>query len=139
MANGLDGLFSSTLKGLHEMIDVNTVIGSPIETSGGITIIPVTKVSFGFGMGGFNREEEVKIKACWEEAEAGFGCTCRFSYHRKRSVRMLNVDSSTPIEKIIDTLPELVKSAASFSPKQRLILKIASYINTYLQERIVLT
>jgi sporulation protein YtfJ len=120
MANGLDGLFSSTLKGLHEMIDVNTVIGSPIETSGGITIIPVTKVSFGFGMGGFNREEEIENQSLLGGSGGGVSVVpVGFLIIENGSVRMLNVDSSTPIEKIIDTLPELVKSAASFFTKNK--------------------
>ena len=120
MANGLDGLFSSTLKGLHEMIDVNTVIGSPIETSGGITIIPVTKVSFRFGMGGFNREEEIENQSLLGGSGGVVSVVpVGFLIIENGSVRMLNVDSSTPIEKIIDTLPELVKSAASFFTKNK--------------------
>ena len=37
---------------IREMIDVNTIIGDPITTPDGTVIIPVSKVSFGFGSGG---------------------------------------------------------------------------------------
>ena len=45
-------LVSSAMKNIKDMVDVNTIIGTPIETADGTTIIPVSKVSFGFGAGG---------------------------------------------------------------------------------------
>ena len=52
MAHPIGGLMQTTLENMKEMVDVNTVIGEPIETSGGATVIPVSKVSFGFVAGG---------------------------------------------------------------------------------------
>ena len=37
---------------IREMVDVNTIVGTPIKTDDGITLIPVSKVSFGFASGG---------------------------------------------------------------------------------------
>ena len=37
---------------VKEMVDINTVIGEPIVTTDGVTLIPVSKVSFGFASGG---------------------------------------------------------------------------------------
>ena len=45
-------LMRTTLENIKEMVDVNTVIGEAIVTSGGATVIPVSKVSFGFVSGG---------------------------------------------------------------------------------------
>ena len=42
-ANELENMFSSILKGLRDMTDVNTVVGNPIETSVGTVIIPVSR------------------------------------------------------------------------------------------------
>lgn len=45
-------LLSDTLSKVKDMIDVNTVIGEPIYTESGLTIIPVSKVTYGFASGG---------------------------------------------------------------------------------------
>ena len=51
--NPLGNLMSITMQKIREMVDVNTIVGTPISTpDGGTTIIPVSKVSFGFGSGG---------------------------------------------------------------------------------------
>ena len=48
----LENLMDTTLKNIKNMVDVNTIIGEPIETASGITIIPISKVCFGFAAGG---------------------------------------------------------------------------------------
>lgn len=45
-------LMSTTMQKIREMVDVNTIIGTPIRTDDGITLIPVSKLSFGFASGG---------------------------------------------------------------------------------------
>ncbi len=48
----INGLMDTTLDKLKQMVDVNTVIGTPITTADGATIIPVSKVVYGFASGG---------------------------------------------------------------------------------------
>lgn len=48
----IQGLMGTTMEKIKEMVDVNTIIGEPIVTQDGTTIIPVSKVSFGFASGG---------------------------------------------------------------------------------------
>ncbi|MBR4546013.1 MAG: sporulation protein YtfJ [Oscillibacter sp.] len=50
--NSLEDLMRSTLDRVREMADVNTIVGKPITTPDGVTLIPVSRVSFGFGSGG---------------------------------------------------------------------------------------
>lgn len=45
-------MMTNSMSKIRDMIDVNTVVGDPITTPGGVTIIPVTKVSIGYGGGG---------------------------------------------------------------------------------------
>ena len=52
MSNKLPNMLESTIQKIREMVDVNSVIGQPITTPDGVTIIPVSKVSVGFGGGG---------------------------------------------------------------------------------------
>ena len=52
MNHPLSDMMTSSMGKIRDMIDVNTVIGDPITTPDGVTIIPVTKVSIGYGAGG---------------------------------------------------------------------------------------
>ena len=54
----IEGLMQSAMGSIADMVDVNTIIGEPIETSNNIIIIPISKVGFGFAAGGseFNGE-----------------------------------------------------------------------------------
>ncbi|MEG2174842.1 MAG: spore germination protein GerW family protein, partial [Oscillospiraceae bacterium] len=44
-------ILEASLENLKKLVDVNTIIGEAITTDG-VTIIPVSKVSFGFATGG---------------------------------------------------------------------------------------
>ena len=48
----LNDLIRSTMDKVHEMADTNTIVGQPISTADGVTLIPISKVSVGFGGGG---------------------------------------------------------------------------------------
>ena len=52
MSEKLPNMLESTIAKLREMVDVNSVVGSPITTPDGVTIIPISKISVGFGGGG---------------------------------------------------------------------------------------
>ena len=48
----IEGLMTTAMDSIRNMIDVNTIIGEPIETINNVIIIPVSKVGFGFAAGG---------------------------------------------------------------------------------------
>ena len=48
----LNDLMQSTMDKIHQMVDTNTIVGEPIQTPDGVTLIPISRVSFGFGSGG---------------------------------------------------------------------------------------
>ena len=48
----IEGLMNTAMNSIKDMVDVNTIIGEPIETSNNIIIIPISKVGFGFAAGG---------------------------------------------------------------------------------------
>ena len=48
----VENLMKSTMENLKDMVDVNTVVGTAIETKDGSYIIPISKVCFGFASGG---------------------------------------------------------------------------------------
>ena len=43
---------NSTMEKVREMVDANNIVGAPITTPDGVTLIPISRVSFGFGSGG---------------------------------------------------------------------------------------
>ena len=118
--NGLESLLSTSMQGLRDMVDVNTIIGEPIETKDGTTIIPISKVSFGFGMGGF--EQDTMQKHNVVSGGSGGGVSIQpvgFLVINDGSVKMLNIDSSTTMDKVLDTLPDLIKSVSSLFGKNK--------------------
>jgi len=52
MANKVEGLMGVSVEKIREMVDANTVIGTPVTLEDGVTLIPVSKVSYGFASGG---------------------------------------------------------------------------------------
>lgn len=48
----LSELMNSTMEQVKQMVDTNTIVGQPISTPDGVTLIPISKVTFGFGGGG---------------------------------------------------------------------------------------
>ncbi|GFN35418.1 putative spore protein YtfJ [Tepidimicrobium xylanilyticum] len=54
----IEGLMKTTMNSLKEMVDVNTIVGEPVQSPDGLVIIPVSKISFGFASGGseFNKK-----------------------------------------------------------------------------------
>ena len=50
--NPLNEVLQESMAKVREMVDTNTIVGQPITTPDGVTLIPISKVSFGFGGGG---------------------------------------------------------------------------------------
>lgn len=48
----IEGLMNTAMNSIKEMVDVNTIIGEPIQTNNNVVIIPISKVNFGFAAGG---------------------------------------------------------------------------------------
>jgi len=118
--NGLESLLSASMQGLRDMVDANTIIGKPIETSDGTTIVPISKVSFGFGMGGFQKDIIEKDNVV--SGGSGGGVSIQpvgFLVINSGNVKILNIDSSTTMDKVLDTLPDLIKSVSSLFGKNK--------------------
>ena len=111
--NGKIGnLLDTTLEKIREMVDVNTVVGAPISTPDGITIIPISKISYAFAAGG----SDFRVK---EQTNMGFGGgngagvkiePIGFLIVQNGSVRMINVmpPASTTIDRVVEKAPEVI-------------------------------
>ena len=72
----IEGLMTTAMNSIQDMIDVNTIIGEPIETSNNIVIIPISKVSFGFAAGGSKLREKqlMSIQRRKKKNKFNIGC-----------------------------------------------------------------
>ena len=127
MNHPLSEMMSSSMSKIREMVDVNTVIGDPIVTGDGVTIIPVTKVSIGYGGGGSDFATKNypanRDNAFGGGAGAGVSITpVAFLIVRGENVRMLPVaePASTSMDRLIEQLPDLLDKAESLMKQKRL-------------------
>ncbi len=119
--NKLQELVQATLAQIRNMIDADTVIGTPIETASGTTVIPISKVSVGYATGGVDFNDKTggaKDKPQNFGAGGGTGITVQpiglLCISKDGDVEMVNIGvkaPSDPIEQLsdlIDRAPELI-------------------------------
>ncbi len=119
-------LMETTMSKIREMVDVNTIVGAPITTVDGITLIPVSKVSFGFAAGG----SDIPSKENRENQSGPFGGgsgagvkiePVSFLVIRDGNVRMIgaNVQSQNSVEKVLDAMPDIIDKVKEVLPKKK--------------------
>ena len=120
MSQNLPNMLENTISKIREMVDVNSVIGDPITTPDGVTIIPVSKVSVGFGGGG---SDSVSKHPNQQENPFGGGAGAgvkvvpiAFLIVKDGSVRMLPVaaPASTTADRIVDLVPDVLDKVSAF-------------------------
>ena len=113
----IESIMTTTMENIRDMIDVNTVIGEPINTTDGSTVIPISRVSFGFVAGGgeYNTSRtpargEVKPEEDLPFAGGtGAGVTVQplgFLVTNQDQVRLLPAQCYQPIDRIIELIPQ---------------------------------
>lgn len=115
MNHPLSELMNSSMGKIRELVDVNSVIGEPIVTADGVSIIPVSKVSVGYGGGGTDFATK-NMPADKQNAFGGGAATgititpIAFLVVRGESVRMLPVaePASSSMDRLIEQLPDLL-------------------------------
>lgn len=110
----IEGMMNATMERLRDMIDVNTVVGEPIATADGATVVPISRVSFGFVAGG----GETEPKSASPEAPdapftggAGAGVTVQplgFLVTGPDAVRLLPAQCYQPVDRLIELIPQAI-------------------------------
>ena len=108
---------------MREMIDANTIVGDPITTADGITLIPVSKVSFGFAGGGsdFAKKQDSK-NGFGGGTGAGVNITpVAFIIAKGDDVEMMYITppAMSTVERVIDTVPEVIDKITDFMSKEK--------------------
>lgn len=120
----IESLMITAMSSIQDMVDVNTIIGEPIETQVGITIIPISKVGFGFAAGGSefsgetlkeynkkDKDEEIEYKLPFGGG-AGAGVSINpvaFLVVQEGNVKLMPVDHDSCFDKLLDYVPDLIQ------------------------------
>lgn len=131
--NKLQDIIKTSLESIRSMVDANTVIGDPINTESGTTIIPISKVSMGFASGGLDysgKDAKTPTGGSKPQNFGGGGGTGLsvvpvgfLIVSKNGDVNMINVGDklpSDPVEQIIDVIqrsPEIIDKIKAFFKK----------------------
>ena len=122
--NSLGELMKITMENIKAMADANTIVGSPIHAEG-VTLIPVSRMSFGMGGGG--TDSATKAGAPKETFGAGSAASAKLEpvaflvVREDGSVKLLPVapPPATTVDRVIETVPEVVDKVTGFIEKQQ--------------------
>ena len=107
----INSLMDTTMKKIKEMTDVNTIIGDPITTPDGTTIIPVSKVTYGFASGGSDLPTKKDSKDCFGGG-SGAGVTITpvaFLSIANGFVKLNPVEKHDgPVDRVVSIIPEVM-------------------------------
>lgn len=121
------------MNSIQDMVDVNTIIGEPIETSNNVVVIPISKVTFGFAAGGSEFKGETIDEYTKREKEeaiqyrlpfgGGSGAAVNISPEafliiQEGQVKLLPVNHISAVDKLIDYVPDLLEKINKILNKQ---------------------
>lgn len=128
----IEGLMEAAMDSIRDMIDVNTIIGEAIEIQEDVSIIPISKVCFGFAAGGsefkgesiegYNKREDEENISYRNPFGGGSGAgvsikPVAFLVVQGQTVKLLPVEHSCTIDRILDYMPELCEKTEKMIEK----------------------
>lgn len=126
----IQGVMETAMQNIKEMVDVNTIIGDAITTPDGTTIIPVSKVNFGFASGGSDFSTKAhhapnKPENLCFGGGSGAGVTINpiafLIVSPTRGVSLLPINQGEPsaIDKVVDAMPDLIEKIKDMFSKKK--------------------
>ncbi len=118
----ISNLMKETMSKIKEMVDVNTIIGKPIVTADGTTVVPVSKVAFGFGSGG----SDFVSKKASSETPLSFGggggagvtvspvCFLIISPDGSANIMGVNAQASNTVDRLVEMIPGAINRISGF-------------------------
>ena len=129
----IENLMNTAMNSIKDMIDVNTIIGEPIQASNNTVIIPISKVGFGFAAGGSefrgetldeytkkDKEEQVQYRLPFGGG-SGAGVSIvpvAFLVVQPNTVKLLPVDHNSCLDRLLDYVPDLIDKVNAILNKQ---------------------
>lgn len=120
--NKVSEMIAEAAKSFETMINANAVIGEAIQMEDGTIIVPVSKLSFGFGGGGSEFDSKKMTDARFNEPRFGGGMgggasvkAEAFLVINNGNVRLIPMDSgSSPLDKLVDLMPGMIDKVNGF-------------------------
>ena len=116
----LRDVMNSTMEKVREMVDANNIVGAPITTPDGVTLVPVSRLSFGFGCGGGDYGKQTN------QMGAGAGAGVRvepmaFLVVKDGVTRMLPVAAPaiSTVDRAIELVPQVLDRVESFIDRKK--------------------
>ena len=118
--NSITEVMEASMAKIREMVDSNTIVGEPITTPDGVTLIPVSRLSFGFGCGGGDYGKQ----AAQTGAAAGAGVRVEpmaFLVVKDGVTRMLPVAAPaiTTVDRAIELVPQVLDRVENFIDRKK--------------------
>ena len=117
----IQGLMGTTMEKIPDMVDVNTIIGYPIVTPDGTTIIPVSKVSFGFASGGSDIPSKIPKELFGGGSGAGVSIQpLGFLVVHQGDVRLLEMNGpGDSMGKALGLVPDVISKISDLFKKDK--------------------
>lgn len=121
----IETLMKTAMESIKEMVDVNTVVGDPVETPEGSIIIPISRVSAGFAAGGGEFESsggKSENPSYPFGGGSGAGVSVKpvgFLVSSGKEVRLLPVDGNAIFDHLIDAAPRLLNQLKGMTGRDR--------------------
>lgn len=120
----IEALMKTAMESIKEMVDVNTIIGDPVETPDGTVIIPVSRLTCGFAAGGgeYSSDDPQNEQGIPFGGGSGGGISVQpmgFLIVAKGAVRLLPVDGSAVIDRIVEMAPDIANQIQALFKKQK--------------------
>ena len=132
----IESLMNTAMNSIKDMIDVNTIIGEPIQASNNTVIIPISKVGFGFAAGGSefrgetldeytkrDKEEQVQYRLPFGGG-SGAGVSISpvaFLVVQPNNVKLLPVDHNSCLDRLLDYVPDLIEKVNAIRRSNELL------------------
>ncbi|HEY8364356.1 MAG TPA: GerW family sporulation protein [Haloplasmataceae bacterium] len=124
MEHPIHSFMKISMENIKEMVDVDTIVGQPVSTKEGATIIPISKVKFSFASGGTEQKVDKPQENIQGPFGGGSGGTVSITpiaflvVNNDNDIRVLSLENQTHIyEKLIDFVPELLQKIKLVTPK----------------------
>lgn len=121
-ANNVSGLLGVSMDKIKEMVDVNTVVGDPITTPDGTTVIPISRVNYGFAAGGSDLPSKSQPQGGLFAGGSGAGVTVSpvaFLSIHEGNVRVIQIEPYfSPVDRALEKIPDIADMLTSLFKKK---------------------
>ena len=116
-----NGILSTTIEKVRNLVDVSTIIGEPINLPDGLTIIPISKVTYGFASGGSDFPSKNNVELFGGAGGAGITINpVAFLVIKDGDVTIKHIVSNdNAIERAVSLVPEMFDKVTKLTSKKK--------------------